>query len=474
MFDPAAQSYRPMQGEIDPEVARHPRAEVPRRAVRQAARAPAPAGAVSVGDLSRPVSLLRLSPRHHRGQRARCRSRDPLGLRLEAGAVRNLAGRRLAAGRRLGRGRYRRGQGARRGSAARLGDHRAGRSRACIRADGAYSPATDTFQPRSSAARLCAAVLSGSGPGRGAARGRRPFWKPSRALVAHGRRHRHRFVQEQAAHDQRRGARRAARARSPKRSATGAGWSSGRPASRFHSGADLASLVPTVQAAQWDSVEGVVAKFQQTSQRLRYSLIPTVAAVRGMALGGACELIMHCDRAVAALESYIGLVEAGVGILPAGGGCKELAARAAQEAVRGANGGQLDQFPFLRTYFQQVAHGQGVEKRARGQGSGLSAPCRRRRLQSLRAAMGRQGAGARPVGERLSSAAASYRDPGRGQDGHRDAGDDAGQHARRRLHLAPTTSKWPSPSRGCCAAASWSRAAWSTRAGCSSSSVASS
>ena len=129
-------------------------------------------------------------------------------------------------------------------------------------------------------------------------------------------------------------------------------WQTGAP---FSLGADLASLGPSVQAAQWDSVEAVVAKFQQTSQRLRYSLVPTVAAVRGMALGGACEFIMHCDRAVAALESYIGLVEAGVGILPAGGGCKELAVRAAQEVSRGANGGQLDQFPFLRTYFQQVA-----------------------------------------------------------------------------------------------------------------------
>jgi 3-hydroxyacyl-CoA dehydrogenase len=129
-------------------------------------------------------------------------------------------------------------------------------------------------------------------------------------------------------------------------------WQTGEP---FSLGADLAALSPSVQAAQWDSVEAVVAKFQQTSQRLRYSLIPTVAAVRGMALGGACEFIMHCDRTVAALESYIGLVEAGVGILPAGGGCKELAARAARAVARGASGGQLDQFPFLRTYFQQVA-----------------------------------------------------------------------------------------------------------------------
>ncbi len=90
-------------------------------------------------------------------------------------------------------------------------------------------------------------------------------------------------------------------------------------------------------------------------QRLKYSLIPTVAAVRGMALGGSCEFIMHCDRTVAALESYIGLVEAGVGLLPGGGGCKELAIRAAQEVARGANGSQLDPFPFVRTYFQQVA-----------------------------------------------------------------------------------------------------------------------
>jgi 3-hydroxyacyl-CoA dehydrogenase len=123
----------------------------------------------------------------------------------------------------------------------------------------------------------------------------------------------------------------------------------------FSLGANLASLAGPVQAGRWEEVEAVVAKFQQTSQRLRYCLIPTVAAVRGMALGGGCEFTMHCDRAVAALESYIGLVEAGVGLLPAGGGSKELAARAAQEVARGTAGGQLDQFPFLRTYFQQVA-----------------------------------------------------------------------------------------------------------------------
>jgi 3-hydroxyacyl-CoA dehydrogenase len=85
----------------------------------------------------------------------------------------------------------------------------------------------------------------------------------------------------------------------------------------FSFGANLAELGPAAQAGRWSDVEAVVARFQQTSLRLRYSLVPTVAAVRGMALGGSCEFILHCDRAVAALESYTGLVEAGVGLLPA-------------------------------------------------------------------------------------------------------------------------------------------------------------
>ncbi|EQD58519.1 Crotonase, core domain protein [mine drainage metagenome] len=60
--------------------------------------------------------------------------------------------------------------------------------------------------------------------------------------------------------------------------------------------------------------------------RLRYSLVPTVAATEGYVFGGGCEFALHCDRVVAAHESYLGLVEAGVGLLPGGGGCKELAA----------------------------------------------------------------------------------------------------------------------------------------------------
>ncbi len=99
-------------------------------------------------------------------------------------------------------------------------------------------------------------------------------------------------------------------------------------------------------------VEQVVAKFQQVSLRLKYAQVPTIAAVYGLALGGGCEFAMHCTRIVAALESYIGLVEVGVGLLPAGGGLKEMALRASMDA----RGGDL--FPHLRRYFQHIAMGE--------------------------------------------------------------------------------------------------------------------
>jgi 3-hydroxyacyl-CoA dehydrogenase len=104
-----------------------------------------------------------------------------------------------------------------------------------------------------------------------------------------------------------------------------------------------------LMAGKLAEVEKLVEQFQDTTQALKFSMVPTVAAVDGLALGGGCEFIMHCDRAVATLESYIGLVEAGVGLLPAGGGCKEFAMR----AVADAKGGDLS--AFLQKYFKAVA-----------------------------------------------------------------------------------------------------------------------
>jgi 3-hydroxyacyl-CoA dehydrogenase len=105
-------------------------------------------------------------------------------------------------------------------------------------------------------------------------------------------------------------------------------------------------------------VADIVAKFQYVSQRLRYAAVPVVAALDGLALGGGCEFPMHCARVVATLESSIGLVEVGVGLLPAGGGCKEMAMRAAADAKRYPNDGRLDVFPYLKKYFQQIAMGE--------------------------------------------------------------------------------------------------------------------
>ena len=104
-----------------------------------------------------------------------------------------------------------------------------------------------------------------------------------------------------------------------------------------------------LMAGKLAEVEKLVEQFQDTTQALKYSMVPTVAAVDGLALGGGCEFLMHCDRVVATLESYIGLVEAGVGLLPAGGGCKEFAIRSAADAKGG------DMSPFLQKYFKAVA-----------------------------------------------------------------------------------------------------------------------
>ncbi|GKS69822.1 3-hydroxyacyl-CoA dehydrogenase [Nitrosomonas sp. PY1] len=108
-------------------------------------------------------------------------------------------------------------------------------------------------------------------------------------------------------------------------------------------------MADALMASKLNEVSRMVRQFHQTSLALRYSMIPTIAAVDGLALGGGCEFVMHCDRAVATMESYIGLVEAGVGLLPAGGGCKEFALKAARNAVDG------DPFPRLKNYFQTIA-----------------------------------------------------------------------------------------------------------------------
>ena len=117
----------------------------------------------------------------------------------------------------------------------------------------------------------------------------------------------------------------------------------------FSVGADLKSTLPLFMSGGAKAIEPEVAKLQQAHLAMKYANVPVVAAVAGLALGGGCELMMHAAKRVASIESYIGLVEVGVGLIPAGGGLKEAAARAAADA----KGNDLLQF--LKNYFMNAA-----------------------------------------------------------------------------------------------------------------------
>jgi 3-hydroxyacyl-CoA dehydrogenase len=108
------------------------------------------------------------------------------------------------------------------------------------------------------------------------------------------------------------------------------GWKGvvlGNNAPNFSAGANLAIVLMQAIEKEWDELNFAVRHFQNTVMRLRYSSIPVVAAPHGLTLGGGCEMSMHTDACMAAAETYIGLVEVGVGVIPGGGGSKEFALR---------------------------------------------------------------------------------------------------------------------------------------------------
>ncbi len=102
----------------------------------------------------------------------------------------------------------------------------------------------------------------------------------------------------------------------------------GNQGANFSVGANIGMIFMMAVEQEYDELNMAVKYFQDTVMRLRYSSIPTVVAPHGMTLGGGCEMTLHADRVVAAAESYIGLVEFGVGVIPGGGGSKEMALRA--------------------------------------------------------------------------------------------------------------------------------------------------
>ncbi|MDA8979965.1 3-hydroxyacyl-CoA dehydrogenase/enoyl-CoA hydratase family protein [Chitinophagales bacterium] len=109
------------------------------------------------------------------------------------------------------------------------------------------------------------------------------------------------------------------------------GWKGivlGNNAPNFSAGANLAMIMMQAIDQEWEELNFTIRYFQNTVMRIRHSAVPVVSAPHGMTLGGGCEIVMHSDAAMAAAETYIGLVEVGVGLIPAGGGTKEFALRA--------------------------------------------------------------------------------------------------------------------------------------------------
>lgn len=124
----------------------------------------------------------------------------------------------------------------------------------------------------------------------------------------------------------------------------------GNDAPNFSAGANLALLYMNALEQEYDEINLMIRQFQNTMMRMRYSAVPVVAAPHGLTLGGGCELCLHADKVQAAAETYIGLVEFGVGLIPAGGGTKEMVLRTADSFEEGD-----PEYNSLRNTFTTIA-----------------------------------------------------------------------------------------------------------------------
>ena len=123
-------------------------------------------------------------------------------------------------------------------------------------------------------------------------------------------------------------------------------------ATNFSVGANLMLVLIGAQEQEWDELHMAVKQFQNVNLAIKYAPKPVVAAPQGMALGGGCEISLHAAKIHAAAEAYIGLVETGVGLIPGGGGTKEMLIHANENA---ASGDDLDLFHTLKPVFENIA-----------------------------------------------------------------------------------------------------------------------
>ena len=128
----------------------------------------------------------------------------------------------------------------------------------------------------------------------------------------------------------------------------------GNQGGNFSAGANLMQLLLGAQEEEWEEIDLQIRQFQNANMRLRYSSKPVVVAPHGLTLGGGCEITLHSDKARAAGETYLGLVEVGVGLIPGGGGTKEMTLRAMDAARRAPD---ADPFAFIKKTFELLGMG---------------------------------------------------------------------------------------------------------------------
>ena len=178
----------------------------------------------------------------------------------------------------------------------------------------------------------------------------------------------------------------------------------GNQGENFSVGANIMMLLLGIQEGEWDEIGMSVRQFQNANMSLRYSAKPVVVAPHGMALGGGCEITMHGDKARAAAETYIGLVEVGVGLIPAGGGVKEMVLRAVEDALP-----DEDLFPRIKKVSETIAMARVSTSAVEAREIGLSARDRSDHDEPRPPDRRRQADGACDGARRLRAAASSER-----------------------------------------------------------------
>jgi 3-hydroxyacyl-CoA dehydrogenase len=167
----------------------------------------------------------------------------------------------------------------------------------------------------------------------------------------------------------------------------------------FSAGANLMLVLMTAQEQEWDDLHVMVRQFQNTTLAIKHSPKPVVVAPQGLALGGGCEVVLHATRVHAAAEAYIGLVETGVGLIPAGGGTKEMILRA-HERAEGEE--DLDLFHAMKPVFENIAMAKVSTSGEEARDLGYSAPRRPGSDESRPPGRGREANRAGPGPRRMA------------------------------------------------------------------------